>query len=462
MLRHITEIVYRYNELLINDIVEKSTLLEYYNVTHSNFIKIADKCTILSKKYDKLKTKYVEEKAKCNELNNQITTNYKIHNDTLATNTSVLLTNQNALVSHISKADNPEPKVTSNVQIQQIYMGDNYNYITKNFPNAPTIEHFTLNTLQKWYLDILVRPQIKNVANADYIECLGILKCNKQCTPGKVYCMTNHVLEKTLIDKFDDSKCNKKTKDTATKTITRHNNCPSGINYAKFLGSIVVDCYKKENSSDQSLWNTDTTRCSYIVKYIRNNISKWEQDKKGAKTQLQIVDPLIMCICKILENYNTYICKESKDNIKEYINYTQNKRTTQLKMVRNKSTKNSSDNHDIKIKYNFENYNNADYINELIYSEDKNLDMLLTGITNSCHDYNRLHHDDKAEYYIRNQTETLNRSLKIVKIKEHICNKEFGMMIIRGIASHFFLDKNIKSNSKMIEDKPGITVTEVD
>jgi len=34
----------------------------------------------------------------------------------------------------------------------------------------------------------------------------------------------------------------------------------------KYIGDILVSHYKKENKLDQSLWATDTTRCTYLIK----------------------------------------------------------------------------------------------------------------------------------------------------------------------------------------------------
>jgi hypothetical protein len=242
--------------------------------------------------------------------------------------------------------------------------------------------------------------------------------------------MTYYTLENSLVNKFDDSKCNKKTKLAATKTIINHYNCPSSVEYAKFLGSIIVKCYKKENKQDQSLWNTDTTRYSYIIKYIKNNISKWEQDKKGTKTQTKVIDPLITCVTNLLIEYDNYMCEGQKDHVKEYIKYTQDKR---LKQGGKKGDPTC---------YTFESFG-TDCIDQLILCNAS--DMILTDIINSCHTYN-----SEATKYKKIQVDIMNHSIKIKKVIEHIKGKEFGAMIVRDIASHFYLEKNIKNNDEVI------------
>ena len=39
----------------------------------------------------------------------------------------------------------------------------------------------------------------------------------------------------------------------------------------KFLGDTIVDLYKKDNPEDQSIWNTDSTRLTYLLKEILGN-----------------------------------------------------------------------------------------------------------------------------------------------------------------------------------------------
>lgn len=72
----------------------------------------------------------------------------------------------------------------------------------------------------------------------------------------------------------------------------------------QYLGDYVIKFYKKNDPKQQSLWNTDTSRLTYIVKQLFNNKnSDWIVDKKGIKTASCIVEPMLGHIKPILEKF---------------------------------------------------------------------------------------------------------------------------------------------------------------
>src|SRR5207249_8087833 len=72
----------------------------------------------------------------------------------------------------------------------------------------------------------------------------------------------------------------------------------------KYLGDMIIKFYKKEDPSQQSLWNSDTSRLTYIIKeLLNNNNSDWLVDKKGIKTCNYIIDPLLQYIDVIIKKY---------------------------------------------------------------------------------------------------------------------------------------------------------------
>jgi hypothetical protein len=66
----------------------------------------------------------------------------------------------------------------------------------------------------------------------------------------------------------------------------------------KYIGDIIVKCYKKEDPNEQSIWNSDIARKNYLLREIINKNVEWITDKKGIKTKEIIIDPII----KIIEN----------------------------------------------------------------------------------------------------------------------------------------------------------------
>ena len=72
----------------------------------------------------------------------------------------------------------------------------------------------------------------------------------------------------------------------------------------KYLGDIIVKEYKKKKPKDQSIWNTDDTRLTYIIKeLIQNNSSNWIVDKKGIKTTKYLIDPLLKHVKSLIITY---------------------------------------------------------------------------------------------------------------------------------------------------------------
>jgi hypothetical protein len=72
----------------------------------------------------------------------------------------------------------------------------------------------------------------------------------------------------------------------------------------RFVGDIIIKTYKKEDKTQQSLWNSDTSRLTYVIRELLNdNKIDWTIDKKGIKTTECIINPLLEYIKKLLNDY---------------------------------------------------------------------------------------------------------------------------------------------------------------
>jgi len=72
----------------------------------------------------------------------------------------------------------------------------------------------------------------------------------------------------------------------------------------KYLGTYIVKIYKKDDPQAQSIWNTDDSRLTYLIRELLNNkTSNWIIDKKGIKTKEYLIVPLLDCIKKLLISY---------------------------------------------------------------------------------------------------------------------------------------------------------------
>lgn len=70
----------------------------------------------------------------------------------------------------------------------------------------------------------------------------------------------------------------------------------------KYFGNIILDIYKKHPPCNQSVWATDASRLTYIIKEFINGKEKsnWIFDKMGNKTKEYLIDPLMEYIGEII------------------------------------------------------------------------------------------------------------------------------------------------------------------
>jgi hypothetical protein len=82
--------------------------------------------------------------------------------------------------------------------------------------------------------------------------------------------------------------------------IFEHNNSKL---YAH-IGDFIIKTYKKDDPTQQSIWNSDTSRLTYLIReIIANNKVDWKVDKKGIKTTKFIIDPILEYIDTQIRNY---------------------------------------------------------------------------------------------------------------------------------------------------------------
>ena len=83
-----------------------------------------------------------------------------------------------------------------------------------------------------------------------------------------------------------------------------------------YIGDFIIKTYKKENPSQQSIWNSDTSRLTYLVReIITNNNVDWKVDKKGIKTTEFIINPILKYINDQVTDYiQTFDINYSSDS----------------------------------------------------------------------------------------------------------------------------------------------------
>lgn len=75
-------------------------------------------------------------------------------------------------------------------------------------------------------------------------------------------------------------------------------------NLHRYLGDFIIKYYKKENPINQSFWNSDSSRLTYLIKeLLHNKSSDWIVDKKGVKVKTYVINPMTNYIKDNLTNY---------------------------------------------------------------------------------------------------------------------------------------------------------------
>ena len=84
----------------------------------------------------------------------------------------------------------------------------------------------------------------------------------------------------------------------------------------RYLGDIIIKCYKKKDPKEQSLWSSDTSRLTYVIRELfANKKIDWTVDKKGVKTRNYIVKPLLEHVEKLMKEYITEYSVFDKDEL---------------------------------------------------------------------------------------------------------------------------------------------------
>lgn len=77
----------------------------------------------------------------------------------------------------------------------------------------------------------------------------------------------------------------------------------------QFVGDHIIDTYKMKNYKDQSIWATDCSRLTYVIKELVGKNNEWVVDKKGLKLKSLVVNP-------ILHYIRDHVMEHSQDYLK--------------------------------------------------------------------------------------------------------------------------------------------------
>ena len=84
-------------------------------------------------------------------------------------------------------------------------------------------------------------------------------------------------------------------------------------NIGKYIGDIIIEIYKKEDPHEQSVWSTDTSRLTYLLKkVVYDDTSKWIVDKKGVETMNYLITPVVKKIRELAVDFQERNCFDQR------------------------------------------------------------------------------------------------------------------------------------------------------
>lgn len=86
-------------------------------------------------------------------------------------------------------------------------------------------------------------------------------------------------------------------------------------NIGKYIGDPLVEMYTHKNPAEQSIWNTDTSRLSYLIRKTLSNGDKWIIDKKGIDVTKSIITPIVKKIKKMAIEYRDNYYDDDMDKV---------------------------------------------------------------------------------------------------------------------------------------------------
>ena len=160
------------------------------------------------------------------------------------------------------------------------------NYIIKNYTNAPALSPITdYSGLTFDGYDRQTKKPIINIK--EYEAVFGTYLNDNNTSPEENYAVA------TIINRH--------------KSGTLH----------IYLGDYIISHYKKDDPSEQSIWLSDVSRLTYVIRLLLiNNEGVWQSDEKGIRTKDLIIKPLLQFIKNYIDIYsknNVTLLTESTD-----------------------------------------------------------------------------------------------------------------------------------------------------
>lgn len=154
-----------------------------------------------------------------------------------------------------------------------------------------------------------LKQQVKSLMEL-VVSTVGIMKDNTQLANKSVSTtsyVVKHFNKAPPIKRLENKKAMKLLEYNVPKNHTSGDviifSYKSGI-LDKYLGNIIVDEYKTANPEDQSFWNSDSVRLSFIVREVlKSGDDEWIADKSGLKLTNLIISPMLEGVKDVMKKY---------------------------------------------------------------------------------------------------------------------------------------------------------------
>jgi hypothetical protein len=103
----------------------------------------------------------------------------------------------------------------------------------------------------------------------------------------------------------------------------------------RYIGDQIIATCLTEDPFRQFIWNTDSSRFTYMIKTVVNKVSIWQVDKGGRETARFLIDPIMKEIKELMINHYKTECQiKEGDNAEKCIQLTKDSNTV-LSIIEN-------------------------------------------------------------------------------------------------------------------------------
>lgn len=181
-----------------------------------------------------------------------------------------------------------------------------YRLLSEVLKNPPAVQGGRLDDIIAIY-EKTKNKMIKDVDNEDEdVDVVDVVDVDNIDSITDVTDSQNDDVQET-----DDKLIKKKDDDFIEDIFQQHSD---GTLY-KYIGDMIVKLYKKDNEKDQSIFNSDTSRLTYIISKVlyKDGETKWHIDKGGVNTKGIIIKPILEELRPLIVEYHHRKCVRQEE-----------------------------------------------------------------------------------------------------------------------------------------------------